>query len=241
MRKQKKELLAIAVCCGIAMSLSCTSSPAKRRSDSGKAKSSVARPSDPDDLQASMDKLQASLEKPAAPFHASFKKSGMNGFSYQCEADVSADGILGQQTDFSPTTQVGSDVFPANTRTRQLNGTPSHSQDWYTVYGGISMTFLNGHIRDAQPGVKYAGDEQIGGYDARRYDFDLTGVDADIKRAMSIGNAAGLRQTKDYNVKGSAWIAKEDGRMVKFRFDNIYTFADGKLDGTHFEGAVTRK
>ena len=241
MRKQKKELLAIAVCCGIAMSLSCTSSPAKRRSDSGKAKSSVARPSDPDELQAAMDKLQASLEKPAAPFHASFKKSGMNGFSYQCEADVSADGILGQQTDFSPTTQVGSDVFPANTRTRQLNGTPSHSQDWYTVYGGISMTFLNGHIRDAQPGVKYAGDEQIGGYDARRYDFDLTGVDADIKRAMSIGNAAGLRQTKDYNVKGSAWIAKEDGRMVKFRFDNIYTFADGKLDGTHFEGAVTRK
>ena len=234
-------LLAIAVCCGIAMSLSCTSSPAKRRSDSGKAKSSVAQPSDPDDLQAAMDKLQASLEKPAAPFHASFKKSGMNGFSYQCEADVSADGILGQQTDFSPTTQVGSDVFPANTRTRQLNGTPSHSQDWYTVYGGISMTFLNGHIRDAQPGVKYAGDEQIGGYDARRYDFDLTGVDADIKKAMSLGNAAGLRQTKDYNVKGSAWIAKEDGRMVKFRFDNIYTFADGKLDGTHFEGAVTRK
>jgi len=29
--------------------------------------------------------------------------------------------------------------------------------------------------------------------------------------------------------------------MVRFRFDNIYTFADGKLDGTHFEGAVTRK
>ena len=57
---------------------------------------------------------------------------------------------------------------------------------------------------------------------------------------MHLGNAAGLRQTKDYNVKGSAWIAKEDGRMVRFRFDNIYTFADGTLDGTHFEGTVTR-
>lgn len=241
MRRQKRVLLAIAICCSVALSFSCTSSRATRRSESKKAKSSVTQPSDPDDLQAAMDKLQASLEKPAAPFHASFKKSGMNGFSYQCEADVSADGISGQQTDFSPATQVGSDVFPANTRTRQLNGAPFHSQDWYTVYGGISMTFLNGHIRDAQPGVTYTGDEQIGGYDARRYDFDLTGVDADIKRAMSLGNAAGLRQTKDYNVKGSAWIAKEDGRLVRFRFDNIYTFADGKLDGTHFEGAVTRK
>jgi hypothetical protein len=240
MRKHKRMLLVIAICCCIVLSLSCTSSPAKRRPDALKAKSSVTQPSDPDDLQAAMDKLQASLEKPAAPFHASFKKSGVNGFSYQCEADVSADGISGSQTDFSPATQVGSDVFPANTRTRQLNGTPFHSRDWYTVYGGISMTFLNGHIRDAQPGVKYIGDERIGGYDARRYDFDLTGVDADIKKAMSLGNAAGLRQTKDYNVKGSAWIAKEDGRMVRFRFDNIYTFADGKLDGTHFEGTVTR-
>lgn len=240
MRRGKKAFISIAACCSLALSLSCTSTRANRRSESGKAKSSVTQPSDPDDLQAAMDKLQASLEKPAAPFHASFKKAGMNGFSYQCEADVSADGISGQQTDFSPATQVGSDVFPANTRTRQLKGTPFHSQDWYTVYGGISMTFLNGHIRDAQPGVKYIADEQAGGYDARRYDFDLTGVDADIKKAMSIGNAAGLRQTKDYNVKGSAWIAKEDGRMVKFRFDNIYTFADGKLDGTHFEGSVTK-
>ena len=58
---------------------------------------------------------------------------------------------------------------------------------------------------------------------------------------MTLGNAAGLRQTKDYNVKGSAWIAKEDGRMVRFRFDNIYTFADGKLDGTHFEGSVSKQ
>jgi hypothetical protein len=103
------------------------------------------------------------------------------------------------------------------------------------------MTFLSGHIRDAQSGVKYAGEEQTGGFDARRYDFDLAGVDADIKRAMSLGQTAGLRQTKDYNVKGSAWVAKEDGRMVKFRFDNIFTFTDGRFDGTHFEGSVTKK
>src|SRR6478672_13635669 len=108
MRRQKRTLLAIALCCGLALSLSCSSSSAKRLIDSGKAKSSLIQPGDPDDLQAAMDKLQASLEKPAAPFHASFKKSGVNGFSAQCEADVSADGISGQQTDFSPATEVGS-------------------------------------------------------------------------------------------------------------------------------------
>ncbi len=241
MARKAKIFTAAAVALNLALWPACASTPMKGHSASQIAKSASVQPTDSADLQAAMDKLRASLEKPVSPFHASFKKSGTDGFSYQCEADVSSDGITGQQTDFSPTTRVGNDVFPASTRTRQLNGIPYHSQNWYTVYGGISMAFLNGHIRDAQPGAKYIDDEQTGGYDVRRYNFDLTGVDADIKKAMDIGNTTGLRQTKDYNVKGSAWIAKEDGRMVKFQFDNIFTFADGKMDGTHFEGAITRK
>jgi hypothetical protein len=188
-----------------------------------------------------MDKLEASIHKPTAPFHGSFKKSTSDGFLYECEADISDQGITGQQTDNNPATKLGDDVFPANTRTRQLNGTPYGSPNWQAAYGGISMAYLNGHIRDAQPGVKYASDEQTGGYDARRFDFDLTGVDADIKKVMELGNSLGMRQTKDYNVKGSAWIAKDDGRMVKFSFDNIYTFSNGKVDSTHFEGAITKK
>jgi len=188
-----------------------------------------------------MDKLEESIHKPSAPFHASFKKSGSDGFSYECEADISLSGITGQQIDNNPATKIGTDVFPANTRTRQLNGTPYGSPAWQTVYGSISMAYLNGHIRDAQPGVKYVGDEQSGGYDSRHYDFDLTGVDADIKKAMEIGNSLGMRQTKDYNVKGSAWISKDEARMVKFSFDNIYTFSDGKLESTHYEGTITKK
>jgi len=187
-----------------------------------------------------MDKLQESIHQPSAPFRGSFKKSTSDGFSYECEVDISGNGITGQQIDNNPATKVGDDVFPANTRTRQLNGAPYGSPNWQTAYGGISMTYLNGHIGDAQPGVKYVGDEQIGGYDARHYDFDLTGIDADIKKAMALGNAMGLRQTKNYNVKGSAWIAKNDGRMVKFSFDNIYTFTDGKIDSTHFEGEIRK-
>ena len=42
-------------------------------------------------------------------------------------------------------------------------------------------------------------------------------------------------------MKGSAWIAKADGRMVKFAFDDIYTFSNGKIDSTHFEGMITKK
>lgn len=235
---RKQVLLFAIILLNIAFLLACTSTPAKR---SAEAKTSTPAVSDADDLQVAMDKLQNSIEQPTASFHASFKKSTSDGFSYQCEADISPGGITGQQTDDNPTTKVGDDVFPASTRTRPLNGKPYHSPDWYTVYGNISMAYLNGHIRDAQPGVKYFGDESIGGFDARHYDFDLTGVDADIKKAMEMGSAMGLRQTKNYNVKGSAWIAKDDGRMVKFSFDNVYTFSDGKIESTHYEGTIAKK
>lgn len=224
---------------GLAILVACTSTPVGHKSSS-RPQATAAPASDSADLQAAMNKLQESIHKPSAAFHGSFKKSTSDGFSYECEADISGNGIAGQQTDNNPATKIGDDVFPANTRTRQLNGTPYGSPNWAAAYGGISMTYLNGHIGDAQPGVKYVGDEQAGGYEARHYDFDLTGVEADIKKAMVVGNALGMGQTKDYNVKGSAWVAKDDGRMVKFSFDNIYTFSDGKLDSTHYEGAIKK-
>ncbi len=240
MQNTSRLLIATAALQGLLLLAGCKSTPAAHEAKMASA-TPAAKAAAGDDLQAAMDKLEESIHKPTIPFHASFKKSDSDGFTYECEADVSGDGINGQQTDSNPATKIGNDVFPANTRTRQLNGTPYGSPNWQMVYGNISMAYLNGHIRDAQPGVKYVGDEQTGGYEARHYDFDLTGVDADIKKAMEVGNALGLRQTKDYNVKGSAWISKDDGRMVKFAFDNIYTFADGKTSDTHFEGMITKK
>jgi hypothetical protein len=239
MRANTQPLIATLVVLSLTALTSCTSS-ATRGSSKTEVRSAAQSPKE-DDLQAAMDKLEESIHKPAASFHASFKKSGSDGFSYECEADISPGGITGQQIDNNPATKIGTDVFPANTRTRQLHGTPYGSPAWQTVYGNISMAYLNGHIRDAQPGVKYVGDEQSGGYDSRHYDFDLTGVDADIKKAMEIGNSLGMRQTSDYNVKGSAWISKDEGRMVKFTFDNIYTFSDGKRQSTHYEGIITKK
>ena len=67
------------------------------------------------DLQAAMDKLDDSLQKPTSPFHISFKKSQSDGFSYQCDADVSSDGIVGKQTDVAPATRLGDEVFPRET------------------------------------------------------------------------------------------------------------------------------
>jgi hypothetical protein len=193
------------------------------------------------ELADAMEKLTNSIEKPASPFHVSFKKSESSGLLYECEADVSSNGIVGQQTDHSPEVKMGADVFPANTRVRQLSGTPVGSLNWSTVRGGIEMTYLNGHIGDAQEGTKYVGEEQTGGYEAGRYNFDLAGVDATIKKAMGVGNAMGAgRQVKDFNMKGSAWIAKDTGEMVKFQYDTVYSFSNGESETIHYDGAVKK-
>jgi NADPH-dependent 2,4-dienoyl-CoA reductase/sulfur reductase-like enzyme len=100
--------------------------------------------------------------------------------------------------------------------------------------------------------VKYVADEQVGGYDARRYDFDLSQLPA-INRAGTVlggrllggmvNNSTGGKQAvmKDYNVKGSVWLAKDDGRMVKFVYDYITTYSDGTQKTSHHEGLVSKK
>lgn len=224
----------------------CTSSKPKIMADAGERTSTSTRAiattkPRPPSLAHAMEKLTNAIEKPASPFHLSLKKSESSGLQYECEADVSSTGIVGRQTDHSPEVKMGIDVFPANTRVRQLSGTPPGSLNWSTVRGGIEMTYLNGHIGDAQEGVKYAGDVEIGGYEAQRYDFDLAGIDATIKRAMGVGNAIGAgRQVKEFNIKGSAWIAKDSGEMVKFQYDTIYSFSNGESEVIHYEGAVSK-
>jgi len=230
----------------IVLFAACTSSKSKMAAGSAQEPSAASAvnasaKSGLPDLAQAMETLTNAIEKPPAPFHLSLKKSESNGLLYECEADVSSNGIVGQQTDHSPEVKMGTDVFPANTRVRQLSGTPAGSLNWSTVRGGIEMTYLNGHIGDAQEGAKYVGEEQTGGFIVRRYDFDLAGVDATIKRAMGVGNAIGTgRQVKDFNMKGSAWIAKDTGEMVKFQYDTIYSFSNNEGETIHYDGAVSK-
>jgi hypothetical protein len=224
----------------------CTSSKPKLAGDAGQGSSgstramAATRPGLPS-LADALAKLTDAIEKPASSFHLSLKKSESSGLQYECEADVSSTGIVGRQTDHSPEVKMGTDVFPANTRVRQLSGRPPGSLSWSTVRGGIEMTYLSGHIGDAQEGVKYAGDVETGGYQTLRYDFDLAGIDATIKRAMGVGNAVGAgRQVKEFNIKGSAWIAKDSGEMVKFEYDTIYGFSNGESETIHYDGAMSK-
>src|SRR6185369_5503328 len=77
MKVNTQPLIAALVVLSLTALTACTSSPTAPAS---KTRVRSAQSPKDDDLQAAMDKLEESIHKPSAPFHASFKKSGSDGF-----------------------------------------------------------------------------------------------------------------------------------------------------------------
>jgi zinc-ribbon domain len=199
-------------------------------------------------LPDAMTKMGDTITKPTGSFHLSFKKEDSDGTSFSLEEDVTPSAMTGQETQVYPKTQSnpgGTKVFPRNAT--------AGSHEWQMTATAFQLAYLNPmDIRDAQDSVKYVADEQVGGYDARRYDFDLSQLPASERAGTVLGgkwlggvvnNATGGKNAvmKDYNVKGSVWLAKDDGRMVKFTYDYITTFTDGTQKTSHHQGMVSRK
>lgn len=199
-------------------------------------------------LPDAMTKMGDTILKPAASFHLSFKKADSDGTSFSLEEDVNPSAMTGQETQVHPKTP--SD--PGGTRVFPRNATAG-THDWQMTATAIQLAFLNPmDIRDAQDSLKYVTEEQAGGYDARRYDFDLSQLPARERAGTVLGgkwlggvvnSATGGKNAvmKDYNVKGSVWLAKDDGRMVKFTYDYITTYTDGTQKNSHHQGMVSRK
>jgi hypothetical protein len=59
--------------------------------------------------------------------------------------------------------------------------------------------------------------------------------------ALGTISGGGGQKLTDYNVKASAWLAQDDGRLVMFHFDYIMMSSDGAKATTHYDGVVTRK
>ena len=119
-----------------------------------------------------------------------------------------------------------------------MRGSPVGSADWSVAKGAIVTAYLNAHIADAQEAAKYVDEELTGSFASRRYDFDLAEARA-TTRDFPIALHQG-RQVKDYNMKGSVWIAKDTGVMVRFDLETAMVFLNGEEYTTHYAGRVTK-
>jgi hypothetical protein len=85
-----------------------------------------------------------------------------------------------------------------------------------------------------KPPVTRVGTEQVSGYDTIKYAVDTT------HQSQMEKSAGFLRQLKDYNITGTAWLLKDANCVLQYEIDDEQVGTDGKTSKTHYEGTVTK-
>ena len=210
---------------------------------SSSAHAGAANPNHLPSLGDAQNKLEDLITQPASPFRLTYLKTGSDGYSCSYDVEVSPKGIKGKET-LVRSPSKPNPPFDARTQVRDLDGSPIGSNSWRFIANDL-LSSLGDDLQYASPGLRYVADESSGGFDTSHYDIDLANI---AIRNQSLPVNAGLvtaasssQQPKYYSIKGSAWIAKDDGRLVKAQYDRITTFSDGTKAALHYDLAVTKE
>jgi hypothetical protein len=122
------------------------------------------------------------------------------------------------------------DIFETNHYTRSdahrwLMGTTLVPED-----GTPSGLFIS------KPRVTKVGHETINGFETDKYAIDTTQQTHMDKVALLMAG-----QLKDYNITGTAWVAKQPVCILQYQIDYEEDRTDGSVQKVHYEGGATRK
>jgi hypothetical protein len=185
---------------------------------------------------------------PATPIHFSYKVNESDGSTKDYEADLSGDTFDRTITDRHPATDID----------RELNSLPgpktiaihdgiaesvfSHhytredKSSWTEGWGGMEQGATPWGLFILKPPATPAGFENISGFETLKYVVDTTHQSQLEKSAGTMGFGV-----KDYNITGSAWVAKDGGCILQYAIDLETDGKDGKVSKSHYEGSVTKK
>jgi len=86
-----------------------------------------------------------------------------------------------------------------------------------------------------KPPMTRVGAENMNGYDTVKYVVDTT------HQSQTEKSAGFLRQLKDYNITGTAWVLKDTGCVLQYEVDDERVADDGKVSKTRYAGTITKK
>lgn len=87
-----------------------------------------------------------------------------------------------------------------------------------------------------KPTVTRMGSETASGFETDKYAIDTTHQTVgDKAAALMIG------QLKDYNITGTAWVAKQPVCVLQYQIDYEEDGKDGSVRKVHYEGGATRQ
>jgi hypothetical protein len=186
---------------------------------------------------------------PATPIHFSYKVSESDGSSKDFEADLSGDTLDRATNERHPATEfdrklnedlakVGSpltirDGFVESAHSNHY--TRADKSSWTEGWGGMEQGATPWSLFILKPPATPAGFENISGFETLKYAVDTTHQSQLEKYPGNMGWGV-----TDYNITGSAWVAKDGGCILQYSIDLERDGKDGKVSKTHYEGGVTK-
>jgi hypothetical protein len=190
-------------------------------------------------LSSGANKLLEAITKPTRSLHLSFKgQENINDKYLRDKTQAPEVGPVTLEADVSP-----DELDLVETRGHTKTGSKAKKGDemnWamanLTLIG--VLTDVNFSIALGSTLASSPSPEMVGTTMADKYTYDTTQANPSQKMGLDVarGMLTSIKETK-----GTVWIAKDSGELVKFNIDTDYLDKDGHAWKEHYEGEVTPK
>ncbi|MGA3323429.1 MAG: hypothetical protein ABSF45_03075 [Terriglobia bacterium] len=185
------------------------------------------------------NKLMDAMNKPKTSFHFSFKgQENINDKFIRDQTQQPQVGPVALQADISPEEISLTETRGSTTKTSKAK--KGDEMNWamanLTTLG--TMTSPNFVIAVASAVAAPPSTDLVGATPADKFTFDTTTATPSQKMGL---DAARMVLTTIKDCKGTAWIAKESGLLIKFNVDADYLDKYNRAWKEHYEGEVTPK
>ena len=202
--------------------------------------------------------VQTIAQGPPVPqaIHFSNKENESDGSYRDFETDLSSDKLdvsfhqrrhstQIDQTVSHPAMDMGSVHIPASTiivadgytnisETNHYVRSDAHG--WLMGTGLVPEDGTPAGLFISKPTVTKVGNETINGFETDKYAIDTT-----QQTHMDKGPLLMVGQLKDYNITGTAWVAKQPVCILQYQIDYEEDRTDGSVRKVHYEGGATRQ
>ena len=183
--------------------------------------------------------LMESFQKPTASYHFSYKaQENINPKFPRDKAAKPEVGPVEVEADISP-----DQLNLASVRGKQKTDHKAANTDqlgWsmanLELIGPVTSTGMM--LAFGQMVAQPAGSGTAGGVDADRYDFDTNTATGPTKTGMDIARAM---ITNLQSSKGTVWLEKSTGKLVKFDIDANFADSQSNAWMEHYQGEVSLK
>jgi len=223
----------------VAALVGCKSNPAPVKIEGSASAARASAQSDARRLSAGANKLIDAMSKPTKSFHFSFQ--GQENISEKYLRDKTQAPEVGPvdlQADISP-----DELNLTETRGQTKKATKAKKGDemnWAMAQLSLigAMTSPNFTIAVGSTVASSPSNDIVGTTLADKYTFDTATATGSQKMALDVARAM---LTNVQNCRGTAWIAKDSGELIKFNLDADYLDKNAHAWKEHYEGEVTPK